>query len=58
MRCDRCPAEARVKYTKAGEQPWVWCADHARVYDVGLRAQGWERWALVRREAVSSGLGR
>ena len=48
MRCDRCPAEARVKYTKAGEQPWVWCADHAKVYDVGLRAQGWERWALVK----------
>ena len=48
MRCDRCPAKAVVQFVKAGEQPWRWCFEHARVYDVGLRAQGWERWALAR----------
>ena len=48
MRCDRCPAEARVKYTKAGEQPWVWCSEHARVYDVGLTSTGWRRFVLVK----------
>ena len=48
MRCDRCPAEAKVRYVKDGEQPWAWCREHDRVYDAGLRSQGWERYALVK----------
>ena len=45
--CDRCPAEAKVRYVKDGEQPWQWCREHARVYDVGLDSQGWEARELV-----------
>ena len=50
QKCDlpRCPAEARVRYKKPGEQPWQWCREHDRVYDVGLRSQGWERFVLVK----------
>lgn len=48
MRCDRCPAEAKVRYTKHGEQPWQWCAHHARRYDAGLTSTGWRRFALVK----------
>ena len=51
QKCDRCPAEAKVRYKKPGEQPWQWCSDCARVYDVGLRSQGWERFVLVREAA-------
>lgn len=47
-KCDRCPAEAKVRYTKADEQPWQWCAHCARRYDAGLTSQGWQRFALVR----------
>lgn len=48
QKCDRCPAEAKVRYHKPDEQPWQWCAEHARVYDAGLISTDWERYALVR----------
>ena len=51
MRCDRCPAEAKVRYVKDGEQPWQWCRDHDRVYDAGLTSTGWRRFALVKAPA-------
>lgn len=49
--CDRCPAEAKVRYLKPGEQPWQWCSHHAREYDRGLTSTGWERYALVKASA-------
>lgn len=47
-RCDRCPAAAKVRYTKDGEQPWQWCKEHAPLYDDMLTSTGWRRYALVK----------
>ena len=47
QKCDRCPAQAVVRYTKPGEQPWQWCADHATLYADGLDSQGWVAQELI-----------
>ena len=46
--CDRCPAEAKVRYKRSDDEPWQWCSHHARQHDATLTSQGWQRFALVK----------
>lgn len=47
--CDRCPAEARVRYRQpeTGDE-LLMCAHHARHHHEAMKAGGWHRYVIVR----------